>query len=148
MATKKKSNGRGMLAAEIGAGALAAAAAAGAGYYFYASSDAKKHRKIAAKWADKLQKEVVREAKSLKTLDARTVAGIVDEAVSAYATAKSIDRAELKRAAQELKSNWQRIAVAKAPRAAEALRTLASKGKAKAKKTVKKSATKAAKRRK
>src|SRR5665213_4115924 len=100
MATKKKTS-NGMLAAEIGAGALAAAAAAGAGYYFYASKDAKKNRKIAAKWADKLQKEVVREAKSLKTLDYATVAAIVDEASSAYKTVQGVDRKDLLRAAQE-----------------------------------------------
>jgi hypothetical protein len=114
MATKKKTS-KGMLAAEIGAAAVAAAAAAGAGYYFYASKDAKKHRKIAAKWADKLQKEVVREAKKVKTLDAKTVAMIIDDSAAAYATAKSINRADLARAVKELKANWQKIAVARMP---------------------------------
>lgn len=48
------------LAVEIGAGIVAASAAAG--YYFYGSKGAKKHRKIAAKWATAVKKEVIKES--------------------------------------------------------------------------------------
>ncbi|MEJ0054085.1 MAG: hypothetical protein WDN10_05205 [bacterium] len=142
MATKKKTS-KGMLAAEIGAATLAAAAAAGAGYYFYASKDAKKHRKAAVKWAEDLRRDVMKEAKKLKTLDAKTMALIVDEASQAYQAARGIDRKDLKRAADELKANWQRVVLAKLPaKAKKAVR----KAKKAVKKTVKR-AKKAVKRR-
>jgi hypothetical protein len=108
MAKKKTSTGA--LAAEVGAGIAAAAAAASAGYYFYASKDAKKNRKVAAKWASGLKKDVLKEAKRMgKDLDARSVAAAVDTALAAYRTAGSVSRADLVRAADELKRNWQLV---------------------------------------
>lgn len=92
-------------------GAIAAAAAsAAAGYYFYASKDAKKHRRIVAKWATDMKRDVVKEAKKLKNIDRAQIAGIIDEAAAAYESAKRIDRKELARAAKELKNNWREIA--------------------------------------
>ncbi len=63
----------------------------------------------AAKWAGGFKKEVIREAKMLKTIDARSVARAVDAATATYATVRSVDRKDLARAAKELKANWERI---------------------------------------
>ena len=104
MATKKGNTGT-----KIGAGLLAAGAAAAAGYYFYGSKDAKKHRQIASKWATGMKKEIVREAKKLKSIDAQDFADIVDTVMSTYQGVRSIDPADLKRAANELKANWKMV---------------------------------------
>lgn len=96
-------------AVEIGAGVLAAAAAAGAGYYFYGAEHAKKHRQAASKWAKGMKQEVVREAKKLKQLDQKAMAAIVDNAAAAYQGVRSVDAADLRAAAQELKRNWREI---------------------------------------
>lgn len=127
MATKKKMGGK----VALGAGALAAAAAAAAaGYYFYASKDAKKHRKIAAKWAGGLKKEAVKQAKKVGAMSRADVMKAVSAATAAYEGVKSIDAKELSRAAKELKDNWQEIVSEVG-------------GKKKAKKTAKKTAKRA-----
>ena len=64
----------------IGAGVLAAGAtAAAAGYYFFASKNAEKNRKIAAKWASDLKSDVMKESKKLQNIDRATVIKIVDK---------------------------------------------------------------------
>src|ERR1700754_10481 len=107
MATKKQSAAT--TAAEVGAGLLAAAAVASAGYYFYGSDGAKKHRAAASKWAKGMKNDVVKEAKKLKKIDQKEVAKIVDKAAAAYASVRSVNQAELKAAATELKKNWKRV---------------------------------------
>lgn len=107
MATKQSSKGK--VAVEIGAGLIAAGAAAAAGYYYYGSAGAKKHRKIAAKWATDMKKEVIRDAKSFKEDNAKGFAKIVDTVASTYRDARSINAADVKRAAAELKANWDTI---------------------------------------
>jgi hypothetical protein len=115
---------------KIGAGLAAAGAATAAGYYFYGSTAAKKHRKIAAKWATDMKKEVVREAKRLGETSPKAFAAIVDRVAKTYALARAVDAAELKRAASELKANWETVQ-------REAVRT-ARKSVSHAKKTLKK----------
>lgn len=105
----KAKGGNGKVAAGVGAGIAAAAAAAGAGYYFYFSKEAKAHRKVAAKWATDLKRDVVAQAKKAKSLERDTIAAIVDKAAAAYRGAKSIDAAHLVTAAAELKDNWEEI---------------------------------------
>lgn len=111
MATKKKTvtkkGGKGLA---LGALAAGAAAAAAAGYFFYASPDAKKNRKIATKWAGDMKKDVVREAKKIKNIDKAQLASIVDQAASAYESAKNVDKKDLIKAAKELKANWKLLA--------------------------------------
>lgn len=97
------------VAAEIGAGIIAAGAAAAAGYYFYGSKQAKNHRKIAAKWANDMKTEVVRKAKKLEKIGAKDFSKIVDMAAATYRGARSVNTADLKRAANELKSNWKMV---------------------------------------
>ena len=103
MAKKAKKTSKGKIAAEIGAGLAAAGAAAAAGYYFYGSKAAKKHRKIAAKWAGDMKNEVIREAKSLKKINPKDFAKVVDTVASTYRGVASVNAADLKRAANELK---------------------------------------------
>ena len=94
----------------VAAAALAAAAAsAAAGYYFYATKNAKKHRQAASTWARGMKKQVVSRAKSLRTVDAKTVARIVDDAAAAYQGARGAARGDVRAAAVELKRNWSRI---------------------------------------
>ncbi len=107
MASKKQSAAK--TAIEVGAGLAVAAAAAGAGYYFYGDKHAKKHRAAASKWAKGMKADVVKEAKKLKKVDQKAVAAIVDKAAAAYATAKSVDKADVKAAAQELKKHWKMV---------------------------------------
>lgn len=107
---KAKKTSKGKIAAEIGAGIVAAGAVAAAGYYFYASKSAKKHRKIAAKWAHDLKKKVVQEAKQLDKVDPKKVEKVIDGVVSTYRGLRSVNKADLKRAATELKSNWKLVA--------------------------------------
>lgn len=109
-ATKgKKTASTGKTAMKIGAGLAAAGAAAAAGYYFYGSTHAKKHRNIAAKWAADMKKEVVKEAKNLKNLSPEAFAAVVDRIAKTYQGARSIQAKDVRRAANELKANWDMI---------------------------------------
>lgn len=88
---------------------LAAAAASAAGYYFYASKDASKNRKKAAKWANDFKGDVMAKAKKLKKFDEKAYRTLVDETMRAYKSVKSIDGQDLAAAALELKSNWKNV---------------------------------------
>lgn len=92
----------------LGAGALAAAAVA-AGYFFYASKNAPKHRRVAARWASGLKEETLREVKRLKKVDRVQVMKAIDAATAVYETARTVDRKDVMRAAKELKNNWQDV---------------------------------------
>ena len=116
MATKKKAKkavkkgqSNAMIAAEIGAGVVAAGAAAAAGYYFYGDKKAKKHRQAASAWAKGMKAQVIKEAKKVQKLDQKTMAAIVDSAAAAYMGARSVNSADVKQAAAELKKHWQVI---------------------------------------
>jgi hypothetical protein len=88
---------------------LAAAAASAAGFYFYGSKQAHMHRKNVAKWAKDLEAKVMRAAKKVKQLDQKAYAAIIDEASKAYTSVASIDQKDLKKAALELKKNWENV---------------------------------------
>lgn len=85
------------------------AAAAGAGYYFLGSKNASKHREKTTKWAKDMKNDVVKKAKAAKKLDERAYRAIVDEAMRAYVTMKSIDRKDVQAAANELKEGWGHV---------------------------------------
>jgi len=94
-------------AIEIGTGlAAVGAVAAVAGYYFYGSKTAKKNRKTIAKWATNMKREVIRETKRLTKNNPKAVAAVVDRVAKAYQDAHSVNAAEVKRVAKELKANW------------------------------------------
>ncbi|MHB8710113.1 MAG: hypothetical protein ACYC6X_01005 [Minisyncoccota bacterium] len=97
----------GKVAAEIAVGLAAAGAVAAAGYYFYGSKHAKTHRKIAAKWATDMKKEVARELKHLEKVTPKEFAKIVDTVAKTYLEARAISSVDMRRAASELKSNWE-----------------------------------------
>ena len=144
MAKKTAQNGlKSGTKAGLGIAALAAAgAAAAAGYYFYASEDASKNRKIAAKWAGDMKRDVVLEAKKLKKIDKAAILKIVDKASKAYAAnGPKIDQAALMMAARELKRHWDEIRseVVVAPKPAAKKIAKKSASKTAAKKTAKKS---------
>ena len=122
-------------ALEVGVGLVAAGAAA-AGYYFYGSKDAKKHRKIAAKWATDMKKDVLKGAKKLEDASPKAFSAMVDSVAKTYQSARSIDAADMRRAAKELKDNWEMVQ-------REAKRTV-RKAVSSAKSTTKKIATKTA----
>jgi hypothetical protein len=94
------------IAVKVGAGVAIAGAAAALGYYFYGSKNAKTHRKIAAKWATEMKGKVVKEVKLVKKASPKIFAALVDKVAKGY---QSIDKAELKKAAAELKANWKMI---------------------------------------
>ncbi|MHB8860603.1 MAG: hypothetical protein ACYC48_02610 [Minisyncoccota bacterium] len=142
---KKMSAGK--IALEVGAGLAAAGAAAATGYFFYGSKDAKKNRKIAAKWATDMKKEVLKEAKRLENATPKAFAAMVDSVAKTYQSARSVDAADMKRAAKELKENWEmvqreakRTARKSIARAKTSAKKVVKKAAAPAKKTVKKRA--------
>jgi gas vesicle protein len=94
---------------KVGLG-LAAAAAAAAGYYFYASKEAVKNRKVAAKWATGFKKDVVKQLKDSGVMDSAAVKSAVSKVEKAYKQAQDIDAEDIKRAAKELKDNWDSVA--------------------------------------
>ena len=100
----------GSIKGRLGKGVLAAAALAAVGYYFYASKDAKKNRRVAARWAGGLKKDVLKRAGALRNVDRAAVAAIVEQSARAYKGVRGLDRGEVERAASELKKNWQKIA--------------------------------------
>ncbi len=108
MAQKKQDSSSGVVK---GLGLLAGAAAvAGAGYYFYASKDATKNRKIAAKWATNMKADVVKMAKKAQKLDRKTIHEIIGQTQKMYQAAKNINQEEVMLVAKELKSNWEQLA--------------------------------------
>ncbi len=94
-------------AIEIGAGLAAATVVAG--YYFYGSKAAKNHRKGAVKWANDMKKEIIKETKRLKKASPKAFAVIVDRVSKTYQGARRVDALEVKRAAKELKANWEMV---------------------------------------
>ena len=146
MARKKTATGT-KVAEVAGAAALAAVAA---GYYFYGTANAKKHRKAASTWAKGLKSDVSKKVKSLKKVDATSVAKIVDEAAKTYHSAKGASIADVHHAAKELKANWKKVHAELAPSKAvkKAVKSVTAKKVTKAvKKNVKKVMKKVAKKR-
>lgn len=147
MATKKpsaKKSSNMVKGVEAGA-ALAAVAGAAAGYYFYGTQNAKKHRQAATAWAKGLKKDVHAQVKSLKKIDAQSVAKIVDKASKSYQTAKGASKGDVMMAAKELKANWKSIQAELAPskKAVKAVKKAVKKvEKAATKKAVKKAVQK------
>lgn len=115
------------IAAGVGAALLAAGAAAGY-YYFYASKDAKRNRKIAAKWASDMKRDVMREISRLSVPDREAVRATIGRIAGAYQAARGVDPQSVSRAARELKDHWHELVLSVRPRRAP---RAASKGRAK-----------------
>lgn len=96
--------------AGVGTGVAVGAAAALAGYYFYADKNAKKHRKMAAAWANNLKKDAVKEIKKLEKIDKASITRAVNKASALYKKAATgATGKEVARATAELKKNWHRL---------------------------------------
>lgn len=152
MASKKMTT-KGSNAAAVGAGVAAlATAGAAAGYYFYGTANAKKHRKAASAWAKGMKSDVTKKVKTLKKLDAKSVAKIVDEASATYHSMRGVNSSDVHHAAKELKANWKKIQAELAPSKAvkkavksvtpKAMKKVVKKEMKKAKKVMKKVAKK------
>jgi vacuolar-type H+-ATPase subunit H len=87
--------------------AAAAAGMAAVGYYFYGSKNAKQNRKIAAVWADRMKKDVVKQVKGLEVASQEAVQGAIDSVSKAYVGAKNLNQKDLAKAVAELKKNWK-----------------------------------------
>lgn len=133
---------------KVGFGLLAAtvtAASVAAGYYFYASKSAKKHRRIAAKWANDFKGDVVRQARKVSNIDREALASIIDKASETYQSVRNIGPAELSRATKELKDNWRELVdelTSGGKRAKSSVKRSARKAASTSKKTVKKLSSK------
>lgn len=110
MATKKvQAGGKMGTGTKVGVGIAIAGALSAAGYYFYGSSSAKKHRQIAAGWANKLKADVVKEARALKIVEEKSLAAIIDGAAKTYQSMSNLKKEDVTKAVSELKSNWKKI---------------------------------------
>lgn len=96
-------------ALQVGAGLVAAGATAAAGYYFYVDKKAASHRKIVARWATDMKKEVMREAKKLQSVSPTAFAALVDRVASTVQEVRAVDKKEVARAEKELKTNWDHV---------------------------------------
>lgn len=123
MATKKTNK-----ALAVGAG-VAAVAATAAGIYMLTGKRGKKNRKIAAKWIDDIQDDVISELGKVKNITKSSYHKVVDTAAKNYKGLKNVSAPELAAVAKELKGSWDMI----------------SSELAKASKTVRKAVPKAAK---
>lgn len=91
----------------VGAG-VAALAAAAAGVYMLTGKNAKNRKKL-AKWAGDMQKDVVKELKSVNRATQTAYNQAVDTVAKNYKTLRKVGAADLAVAASELKKNWKNI---------------------------------------
>lgn len=96
------------IALGVGVG-VATAAAAATGYYFFGAKDAKKHRRKAVLWAEKLKRDVVGKAKGLASINQASIKKIVKEVSQAYHKLGTIDKKDLQGAIGELEHHWREI---------------------------------------
>ena len=81
----------------LGAAAVTGAAAAAA-YYLYGSDKASMHRKKVKTWAQKAEREIVREAKQFKqrALTDENIKGVISEVAKRYQLTKNIDAKDIR----------------------------------------------------
>ncbi len=91
---------------EVGAGVLTAAALAAAGAYLLST---KGQRAKAKAWAVKARKEVAANVRRARTMSQAEYKRVVDQAMKRYGSLSNANKAELLRAAQDMKSEWQNI---------------------------------------
>jgi hypothetical protein len=95
-----------MLGAAVGAAATGAAIAGA--YYFYGSEKASKHRKDLKSWANKAEREIVREAKRFKSkaLTDKNINAIIGTVAKQYETTKDLDAADVREFVAAMKERW------------------------------------------
>lgn len=94
------------LAIGVGTGLLAAGAV---GYYFFAGKDAKKNRKIATSWANKLKRDAEKKIKTLKSMDRSAVIKVIEKTAAVFKGSGDVSKKDLSAAVNELKKNWQKL---------------------------------------
>ncbi|MEZ4180015.1 MAG: hypothetical protein R3B41_00640 [Candidatus Doudnabacteria bacterium] len=87
---------------------LAAIAAAAAGVYMLTGKNAKNRKKL-AKWANDMQKDIVKELKQGSKATKAHYNKVVENVAKEYKKLKKVDTAEVIAMAAELKSHWDAI---------------------------------------
>jgi hypothetical protein len=96
----KKSSGKGLAAAVIGAAA--------AGYYLYGPKGAANRQKVKV-WSLKAKAEVLEKLEKAKEVTDASYAETVDKVTAKYAKMKPVGQAEAAKLNQELKRHWNAI---------------------------------------
>ena len=104
------------------AGALAAGAAA-AGYYFYGSKNAKQHRQQAARWAQTVKKDALRQIDRAKKIDRAAVMAAIDRAAKEARRLSGVDKKSVNQLVRELKQHWSKLATEAAKTAKGSVRS-------------------------
>jgi hypothetical protein len=95
-------------AAALGAAGATMAAAAGA-YYLYGSEKASAHRRKVGAWMRRAEREIVHEAKRLKSAaytDAN-IKRVINEVAKRYEVAKELDPKDVKEFVSAVQKSWQ-----------------------------------------
>lgn len=131
-------------AAALGAAGATMAAAAGA-YYLYGSEKASAHRRKVGAWMRRAEREIVHEAKRLKSAAYTdgNIRRVIDEVAKRYETARDLDPKDVREFVSAVQKSWQdagrvvksRLGVRIAPKRAAAKKRPAAKKKAKKTKT-------------
>lgn len=93
-----------------GGAAAATMAAAAATYYLYGSKQAPQNRKKVAAWAQKAEREIVREAKNLKKAaytDAN-INRIIGAVAARYKQAENLEAADVKKFVTAVSQQWKK----------------------------------------
>lgn len=95
--------------AGIAAGAAATGAALAGAYYLYGSENAEKHRRDLKAWANKAEREIVREARRLKqkTLTDKNLNAIISGVAKQYEVTKDLDADDVREFVATMKERWQ-----------------------------------------
>lgn len=130
-------------AAALGAAGATMAAAAGA-YYLYGSEKASAHRRKVGAWMRRAEREIVHEAKRLKSAayTDQNIRRVIDEVAKRYETARELDPKDVREFVSAVQKSWQdagkvvksRLGVRIAPKKTAAKKRPAAKKKAAKKK--------------
>lgn len=95
--------------AGIAAGAAATGAALAGAYYYYGSENAAKHRAQLREWVNKAEREIVREAKRLKSkaLTDKNIHAIVSAVARQYQATHDLDATDVREFIAAMKERWQ-----------------------------------------
>lgn len=90
------------------AGAAATGAALAGAYYYYGSENAAKHRHDLKSWANKAEREIVREAKRFKSkaLTDKNINSIISTVAKQYEATKDLDAADVREFVAAMKERW------------------------------------------
>lgn len=125
-------------AAALGAAGATMAAAAGA-YYLYGSEKASAHRRKVGAWMRRAEREIVHEAKRLKSAayTDQNIKRVINEVAKRYEAARDLDPKDVKKFISAVQKSWKD--------AGKAVKSRGSSVTKKATKSVKKSAARATK---